>query len=44
MVFPTILAEQAGQGEREMASALFLSTITSFVVITAFIAVRGLTL
>lgn len=44
MIFPTIFAQQYGQGEREMASAIFLTTICSFFVMTVFFLVCGISL
>lgn len=44
MIFPTIFAQQYGEGEREMASAIFLTTITSFFVMAIFMVARGMTL
>ncbi|RRK09677.1 hypothetical protein D1831_11515 [Lactiplantibacillus garii] len=40
MVFPTILAQQYGEGEREMVSSIFLTTLFSFVVMAGFMFIR----
>lgn len=44
MIFPSIFAQQYGEGQREMASSIFLTTILSFFVIAIYMTVRGVML
>ncbi|MFP7774342.1 AEC family transporter [Ligilactobacillus sp. LYQ112] len=44
MIFPTIFSQQYGEGEQEMPSAMFLTTIGSFFALMCFIILRGISL
>lgn len=44
IIFPSILAQQYNTGQREISSAMFMSTIVSFVVLAIFIMMRGISI
>lgn len=44
IIFPSILAQQYNTGQREISSSMFLSTITSFIVLALFIIIRGISI
>ena len=44
IMFPSILAQQYGEGQRELSSSMFVSTILSIFILAAIIILRGITI